>query len=361
MTPRQRDIARIAVQTAAACALTWFAVRWLGLSQHTSWGMISSLLVVQASVDETMQATAFRVLATLLGTCLGLASAWLLPSADLILLRLMAVAAIVNALGMKWPGLRFGIVPATILVLSPGGDLFDAAIPRALAIIVGAGTGFVAATLVWPDRSRNRALRAARKALLAAGDLLGEVLGESSEKSEGRLEELHAAFTGNLQQARTAASGARVGRKLKTGRPISELLRELERLWHGIIMLERVIVEDAFNLPPGTLPKLRPAIDEVTSSVREALDCVEHSLALGRPLPDFERHAKRLLAARTTAQALSGSLAGGRTPGSERALGTLVFGLDEVARHLLEIIDTLSPGTVGSSTSAEATEAAAHS
>ncbi len=341
---RHRDTVRIVVQTAAACALTWYAVHWAGLGQNTSWGLISTLLVVQASLDDTMQATGFRVLATLLGTVLGIASIWILPAHDMTLLRVVLAAVVVNALGMRWPGLRFGIVPGTILVLSPGQGIVDAALPRALAIVVGALAGFVAASVVWPDRSRSRALREVGRALDAARELLDFVLGDSREDPGPRLERIHASFLGHLQGARGAAGGAKVGRRLKTGRPVTELPRELERLWHGLIILERVLIEDAFNLPRDALAQVRPAMQEIRGLAGETIESVQGSLAEGAPREEFRELAARLQAARQHVQQLSGSLAGSRTPHSERALGTLLFGLDEVARHLVEILDTLLPG-----------------
>ncbi|ESR23220.1 FUSC family protein [Lutibaculum baratangense] len=344
LTARHRDAYRIIVQTAVACTLTWYAMHLLGLDDM-SWAMISTLLVVQTSVDETMLATGFRVLATILGTALGLVAVWVPPDTGYVLLRLVFAATVVNALAIRWPGLRFGVVPGTILVLSSTGEApLDDAVPRAAAIILGGLTGFLTAILVWPDRSRDRALRQARQGLATAGELLRCVLDPEVNDGERRVPEgLHGRFLSHMQAARAAASGAKVRRRLRNGRPILELLRRIERLWHGIIILERVLIEDAFNLPAERLPTLVTASQTVLDTVEDALRCVGDALAQGGPRPEFDEMRARLEEARAQVQALSGSLAGGRTPAAERALGTLLFGLDEVARHLIEIIEILSP------------------
>src|SRR3989344_5206794 len=82
-----RDSARLAVQSAAAAAATWFVMQRLELP-HTSWAVISALFVVQPSLDGTFTAALGRIAGTVVGTVVGLAPVILFGGHDLTALRL---------------------------------------------------------------------------------------------------------------------------------------------------------------------------------------------------------------------------------------------------------------------------------
>ncbi len=325
-----RDSARLAVQSAAAAAATWFVMERLGLP-HTSWAVISALFVVQPSLDGAFTAALGRIAGTVVGTIVGLATVILFGGGDLTALRLALAALGVYAAVQFWPNMSYGLVAASVIALEADPQVIGGAAERALAIILGAGTGALATVLVWPDSARARADRSLRQALAACRDLLEESLREALGEARQDRAAARDRFLGQLREARQAAASIRLGRR-KRPSP-TEAVEGLERLWHAMVLIER-----ALERRPARGLTARSTLGRSVDEARRAA-CAYLSAIEAQGSGDAAwAPAGRLRAAVDEAQETARQTAE-RTPGEAAAVGALVFGLGEVGRSL----DALQP------------------
>ena len=325
-----RDPARLGVQTAAAGAGTWFVMQKLGLP-HTSWAVISALFVVQPSLDGTFTAAVGRMAGALVGTVVGLATVILFGGQDLTALRLALAAIGVNLVAHFRPNMSYGVVAASVIALEADPQVVGGAAERAIAIMLGAAVGAVAAVAVWPDSARARANRSLRRALATCRDLLGEslqaALGEDSQDRAATRDR----FLVELREARQAGASVRLGRRKRPC--VSEAVEGVERLWHALVLIQRALEHEP-SRGLTTENELGQSVDEARSAACAYLSAIEaHGTNEAVRGP-----AERLKAAVEAAQAQARQTAE-HTPGEAAAIEALVFGLGEVRRSL----DDLQP------------------
>lgn len=317
------DSARLALQSASAAALSWFSVSLLD-QPHASWAVISALLVGQASVDGTLAALRGRLAGTLLGAGVGLAAVLALPGEDLTVLRLLLAAALVSAIAGLRPSLRYAAVVVAIITLDPGQDPLQDAFDRTIAIGIGGLAGAACALALWPQSARSRALRAARRALDDCAALLDAslraVLGEHVAMNP-----LHDRFLRHIGAAREQLVSMR--RRHGERSALEKTVHAIERLWHALIVLDRITSTDA-HWSPAAGTSLHGQLHDVRTEACAHVRGLAASLGSDR-IPDDS--ALRAVLATAREQALRAA------PDRQVDATALVFALGEIAANLGEI------------------------
>lgn len=337
VSANRRDALRVAVQTVAATAATFMLMSWSGLP-HMSWAVLSALFTIQLSADASLHAALGRLGGSLLGVAVGLAVVSLVGGQGEILVRLVVAAAVANAVATVWPSLRYASVTAAIVALHHDPDLDDS-LQIALAVTLGAMMGTVAALLAWPDFGRDRAARTLQRMLLDCRALLELAVEEPDDDGERKQDAVHARFLRNLEAARSQAAGIWFRPRLRSGVRLGDALLAAESLWHGLVILDRVVSGERDHIGPETLDRLRPAIREVQRSacrfVDEAANALQQS---GAQRPESEELRNAVQGARDRALKLSFAR-NPRRRDEERSVGlhALIFALDEVERRLIQI------------------------
>ncbi|HEX2258101.1 MAG TPA: FUSC family protein [Afifellaceae bacterium] len=337
---QRRDAARVAVQTIAASVAIYLLMRWLGLPD-LSWAVISGLFVMQLNFDSTLATAAGRLAGTVLGVALGLLLVHLAGGDDLTLLRLAVAAAAMNVVGALWPSLRYGVVPAAVIVLEQQPGVTTEALQLALAVFLGTALGALSALVVWPELGRRRALRHIIGALGACRDLVDTSLAEVLEPHERRLSDLHSRFLNEVLRARAVTAETLLRPRLAGGGSLTALIHLVERLWHSLLIVDRIVHDPAMRIAPQDLEAIEPQVRKVQRSACDYLGSIASLLASGERSADHGELTRRL----TEAQAISDRLLDGaeRQTERDRAVQALIFAFHEIAKNLGEI-DRLAAG-----------------
>lgn len=336
----RRDAARIAVQAIAASAAIYLVMAWAGLPD-LSWAVISGLYVMQLNFDSTLGTAAGRLAGTVLGTGFGLLLVHIAGGGELTLLRLAIAAAAMNAVGALWPSLRYGVVPAAVLALEQQPGMTTEALQLALAVFIGTVLGALTAVLVWPELGRRRALRRLVGALEACRGLVETSLAEVLEPRERRISTLHSRFLDNLQSARSVAAETRLWPRLQGGASLSDIAHSVERLWHSLVIVDRIVHDPAMRFAPEDLSAIEPQTRKVQRSASRYLESIISLLRTGERSADHGELAKRLSEARAISDRLLDGA--GRRLEDERSVQALLFAFYEIANNLSEI-DQLTAG-----------------
>ncbi len=266
-----RDVLRTSLQSAVAGGLTWLAGSALG-SPHVSWAIISALYVVSQSVGASLSSGISRMVGTLLGTVIGIASVWTLGGEDYTGLRVAIAALLTSALVTFRPDWRYGIVAATIVAVEPDGNVLGGALGRVLAILLGTAIGFAATAVIWPQTAGKRVSRSIGQAIMTCSKLVRRGV-DAALGEEVELNTLHQQFLAQDGAARDAASSVRRKSRRKD---LYDTIGALERLWHALIILDRVAHEEhTFDLAEdGDLPD---ALSRLRQSAADRLESLAHS------------------------------------------------------------------------------------
>src|SRR5882757_2262558 len=124
------------------------------------WAVLTSLIVTQMSVGQSLKATRDYMFRTVGGAIYGGALAVLIPhsgEAGLLALLVLAVAPLAF-IGAINPSLNAATVTAVIVLLVPSmshTNALDSAVDRVLEVTVGAVTGLLVSFFVLPARAHN--------------------------------------------------------------------------------------------------------------------------------------------------------------------------------------------------------------
>jgi uncharacterized membrane protein YccC len=334
---RRKDTLRVAVQTAAASAATYLVMSWFGLP-HMSWAVISALFTIQLSPDSALSTALGRLGGSLLGVALGLGAGAFVGGEGGMLLRLLVAATAANAVATLWPNLRYAAVTAAIVTLHDDPELAGS-LEIAFAILVGSVMGTVATFVAWPDLGRWRTERALRNALCDCRRLLELTVKEVGDGDRREQDQVHARFLRNLESARARAAQTWLRPKLPGGVRFSDALIASESLWHGLVILDRVVSEERDKIGADTLAKLQPQVEEVQRVAFDFIDAVVERLHDKRRTPPSSDALEDAVAGARRAASELGAGYGDRIQNEPRARGihALLFALDEVERRLVEI------------------------
>ncbi len=346
---QHKDIVRVALQSLIAALLAYAVMRQLGLHSNLSWAIIGALFTIHGSLDATLGAGMRRLLAAAIGAAIGIGIVYLFSGFQLMPLRIALVAAITNALAASRPELDYAAAAGAVVALQPTADL-DGAIGTALAVGIGGGAGVVASVTIWPELGRHRAqsllasaLRHGQKMIdLTLNDLSREL---SKEEREERREARRLMIT-DLEAANATAREVRFRHQLRKGATIHQFTQEMERLWHSLIIVERVIGGGRDQFGPQDYEAVMPHVGEAHAALCELLvslaEMIEKNKTEGPDQEVWDRFHK----AQREALACLKAREAERDSINERAIQTLLFGLEEIRRVVSEfqVLATEGPG-----------------
>jgi uncharacterized membrane protein YccC len=271
-----RDGLRFALQTAVAAVVIYLTLRMVGLQGQVFVGILSAVYIVQPSIGGTMNAARTRLVATVVGSAIGLACLFAMPAGWGTATAIFVTMLILNSMAALKPEWMYGTVAAVALSLNAEGDLVTVALERCAAIGLGAGLGLLTTVVIWPDSARERferhmdaALRAIRKALAHVADKA--TIEDPEGGIDGRAEARDA--LGDAREALDALRASDAASRTKRVDAARDLL-------DGIALLDRVTTRT------GDLSGRGP-LSGSTETFRDEVGEILGRLAGGdRPRPD---------------------------------------------------------------------------
>lgn len=339
----RRDVARVALQTMAASAATYAVITTLDWP-HVSWAVISAIFVIQLNSDTSIFVGLTRIAGTAMGTIFGLAATLIFPGDDGALLRVAITTALASGIATVWPSLQYGAVAAAAITVQSHPEFSDA-IAQAVAISLGAVLGTAATILVWPELGRNRVLRMLEYALSDCSEYLAQVLATEGEVETGKRQTIHGEFVNHMATARSVLQDTRIRNRLKTGRPLRDLLGAIDRLWYGLVLLDRAIGHERIDLRQEKRHFLKGHVTEVQREARAFLEKMVAYLQNGRPVPQSDAVQRSIAAAQDAAEA--GLRDAEDSEKHRRSLRVLLFALEEVCDNLADLQKFAKPDGEG--------------
>ncbi|MGJ8560717.1 MAG: FUSC family protein [Litorimonas sp.] len=230
---KTRDAFRLGLQSAVAASLCFIVFGLIG-SDEEFLGVLSAVLIVQPSIGRTVSAGWERLLATMVGSAVGMFCLFVLPNGYGVAIALAITMFVMNFIAGFRENWRYGVVAAVALALADTSGDIELAKARAIAIGIGILIGIAVSLTVWPESAVKRGLRHRRAALRAAAERFSYALKdeEGSEKSDQARQRFHAA----LSNGRAVTRSAKVGEKTR----LQHTFDSLESLYNSIIVIDRV-------------------------------------------------------------------------------------------------------------------------
>lgn len=284
--PRLRDwIARhsaelrLSMRTVVAGALTFALAHLLQLPQGY-WAVLTSVIVMQASVGGSLKATIDRLIGTVGGAAFGAVVATLVPHTEPVALG-VALAIVLGPLGLLaalYPSFRIAPVTAIIVLLGTGTTHlapFVSALDRVLEISLGSLVGLGVSLLVLPARAHGLVALAAGRTFGLAADLVAHLVGVLTGAADrAATQGLHDRLRQSLM--RLAAVVDEAGRerrsRLTDAADPEPLLRTARRVRSDLVMIGRAAAE---SLPDTLAAALAPALARVGGSVSARFWCLD--------------------------------------------------------------------------------------
>src|SRR5215468_427027 len=253
-----------------------FAVGHVLKLPQAYWAVLTSVIVVQASVATTLKAAADRMLGTVAGGLWGVIVTLVLPrhgplAVGVTLAVALAPLALMAALR---PSYRMAPITAVIVLLSSTGVQLGPvhyALDRVLEIAVGCVIGLAVSILVVPDRAQGLLADAAAEVILtlrALGDLLFSELRRPADAVA--VGAMHARLNQTLARVEALVDEARRERahRLSDTPDVEPFARTLRRLHHDFTAIGRAVAEP---LPPVTLSHLADPVGELRRALADYL------------------------------------------------------------------------------------------
>lgn len=335
---RRTDVARVALQSVVASLLAYLVISWFQVGS-LSWAIIASLFSIHASLDSTFGASFNRIAGAVVGAALGFALVYAFSGWEMMPVRIALIAALTNGLAVLRPKLDYAAAAGAVVALQPTPDM-DGAAGTAIAVGIGGLCGTLASITIWPELSRHRAQRELGQALRLCQQIVDMTLNEvdhdvSDEKRQERAE-LQRKMLRHLEEAQTISNETRFRQYLASGARVSEFTRATERLWHSLIIVERVVTggRDKFGAKDhaAIMPHVAKAHEVLCELLSELSEMVAHNTteAPKQELWDQFKQAQRAAHEALTAQQAA------RDSVNERVIQTLLFGIDEIRLAMSE-------------------------
>jgi uncharacterized membrane protein YccC len=327
-----------------AAGLIAFALgELLGLKQ-LYWAVLTSVIVMQASVGGSLKATLDRLLGTAAGGLWGAVLGAAIPHSGPLATAGVLAAGLVPlaALVAWWPSYRVAPVTAIIVLLVPHGGVgpVEAAVERLLEIALGCTVALGVALAITPARAHRLLSAAAAEALDPMRELIERLLaGIANPVDPAVVLALHDRIRGAIERCAAAAGDAARERAsyLSDAPDPDPLVRSLRRISHDVIMLARALREP---LPaPLTGPLASPATG-FTTAAAEFLTALAEALRHKASAPPL----KPLRDAVCKYEDAIAELRRGRqivplsTESAERVFGT-AFALQQLVDNLTDLAD----------------------
>lgn len=346
---QHKDIIRIALQSVIAALLAYGVMKQLGLEGDLSWAIIAALFTLHGSLDATVGAGLRRLFAAALGVGVGIAVVYLFTGFQFMPLRIALVAAITNGLAASRPELDYAAAAGAVVALQPSADV-DGALGTAIAVGVGGVAGAIASVTIWPELGRHRAQRLLASALRHGQRMIDLTLNNlgrdlSKEERKERREARRLMIT-DLEAANATAKEVRFRHQLKSGASIHRFTLETERLWHSLIIVERVIAGGRDQFGADDYEAVMPHVGEAHAALCELLVSLAEMIEKNKTEGPDQEVWDRFHTAQREALACLKVREAERDSIDERAIQTLLFGLEEIRRAVsqFQVLATDGPG-----------------
>ena len=318
-----RDATRLAIQSALAAAATYLIMHHYDLPEVLV-GVLSAVLVIDISVGHTLGQAQQRILATLLGSLIGLICVWLFPWGYGTVIALVVSMLIMNAVASYHSSWRYGVVAAVTLALGAENNLLDVTLDRMIALLLGISVGLLISLIVWPEKSETRAKRYARKALRAAAIKFTNALHTRQEGKAGTKKKISYEFHRNLGSAKEAADAV----KFIDSDRVQNIVEHVEKLYNSILILDRIAEKST-----DCVTNDHSGIKQDVYMVQRGAISIMRALAQGQGISEEEwiQFSERVDSARMDVQ-----LSDDRYTNTIRQ--TFIFGLNEVKENLEVLI-----------------------
>ena len=274
-----RDAARMGIQSAVAAAAMFSLMQWLSLPEKFV-GILSAVLVVQPNLGNTVMQARDRFVATIVGSAIGVACLFVLPSGYGTAAALAVSMLLLNSIASFRPAWRYGVVAAVALSLGSDSDIVQTTIDRGLAIGIGAILGTLVSLIVWPESATKRANRQMSLALKATAQRHDMAVSRVENEAEDEASEARRSFHSHLEQARSAAEGILFGEE----KEVRSRIDKIEKLYNSVLFLNRAAEE---------MSDSSSSVDDI----RDHVDIIQdESLDVIRALADGEKtgHGSKL-------------------------------------------------------------------
>lgn len=331
----------------SVAGLLSFAVAHLFQLAQVYWAVLTSVIVMQASVGGSLKAMLDRFIGTLGGAGWGVAVTVAVPHQGVLSTGIaLAVALIPLALLVAYrPAYRIAPVTAAIVLLGQpvAGGVVAAALDRVFEI--GLGSIVALATALWlaPMRAHQALCAAGRDALAAMAEQIAALFaGIGAPVDPAAALALYDRARAAIERAAVAAQeSAHERRSYVSDTPDPEpLVRTLRRLSHDLVIIGRAL---APPLPAAVHDQLcRPAADLATS-LADYLAAIGDNLVAGTAPPDDAplRRAFDAYGAAVAALRRAGTTRALSDDDVERIFG-LSFGLEQLHRNLADMAERVS-------------------
>jgi uncharacterized membrane protein YccC len=338
---------RLVLRTTLAGLITFSLAYLLELPQAI-WAVLTSVLIMQASVGGLLKASLDRMLGTVAGAIWGVSVTLAIPHRDTLALGLpLAVAlAPMALLAALKPNYRVAPVTAVIVLLSTTGTELGPihyAVDRVLEIGLGCLVGFAVSLLVLPARAHGLLTEAAAEVILALRDLLDILLQDMTRSADGTaLAAIHLRLNQALSRVEGFVADVKRERANRlTDAPDAEpVARNLRRLYHDLTAIGRTVIEP---LPQPARQYLAEATGDLRLVILDYLAGSAASAGGRLAPPSLDSVDKALLAFRDSMDRLrqSGTLRELDIEELERVL-SLAFALQQLRGNLGDLADRIA-------------------
>lgn len=320
-----RDAMRLAIQSAAAASGMFILMQSFGMPEKFV-GVLSAVLVVQPSVGNTLGEAWDRVMATVVGSLIGLICLILLPTGYGTAAALAVSMLVINGIAGLRPEWRYGSVAAVALSLGSDTNLIETATDRGIAIAVGVAVGAIVSLVVWPDSATKRAHRHLRTALRAISVCLDSAINGARGEGEAISKDARRRYHSNIESARLATEGIRWGDR----EGVEDRIEKTARLYNSVLILNRVAEET---------DKITGENEDFADEIETLRDC---GCAITTGLADNETgHSERIDEIQETLTRARDFVVS--SEGDARAhlfRNAMVFGLGEVSDSLKDLVES---------------------
>jgi uncharacterized membrane protein YccC len=338
---------RLALRTTLAGLITFTLAHRFELPQ-AYWAVLTSIIIMQASVGGSLKAGFDRVLGTVAGAIWGVSVTLAIPHRDTLALGLtlaVALAPLALVAALK-PSYRVAPVTAVIVLLSTTGVQLGPvhyAIDRVLEIGLGCLVGFAVSLLVLPARAHALLAESAAEVILALRDLLELLLQDMTRATDATAV---AATHLRLSQALSRVEGfvdevkRERANRLTDAPDVEPVARNLRRLRHDLTAIGRTVTEP---LPNPARQYLAEATGDLRLVISDYLASSAASIGRRGAPPSLESVDRALLAFRDSIDRLrqSGSLRALASEEVERVF-SLAFALQQLHRNLGDLADRIA-------------------
>ena len=344
---RNRAQLRLGLRMTIASLCTYALGNLLGL-QQSLWAVLTSIIVMQASVGASLKAMLDRLTGSLGGAVAGVIVSLGLHHFGLALPAITLLIGVppLTVLAALKPSYRFAPITFIILVMSPNllalGPV-EFAVQRVAEIALGSFIALVVSLFVLPARAHDAVIEAAAQALQAMAELMAVLqTGLAGPIDGAALGAAHDRIRRAIGKAESAAEEAVRERSsfLTGGADPQPLCRTLRRLRHDLAALGRTMTRP---LPDPAGAALTPAILDITGKIADFFrDCA--SAVSGRAMPPPITDLQAGFAEETAAVAQL------RRDGQTLALADdevarlfgLGFALEQLRRDLMDLVERVT-------------------